>query len=929
MIGAPGSGKTNLLIDRVLGLEDQGLNPGEILVLTPSRLAANHLRDQIAVRSKKAASAARARSISSFAFELARAKDPDLKLLSGAQQQSVIANLLTTSLQASKHLNWKIDRQTLMLSGFQAEVRELLTTIVENQVTEQDLELLAKKFDTRGLRVASDLLTPYRAEVERLGALDPSELLVRALGQFADYQPPKFVFVDDAQDLSPAGLKLVQKLAESSVAYVFGDPDSSVSGFRSGSESFVAAFQSLNRLELASDFDNHARRTLMPRIANRIPVGLSASHRPRPTAAPEVTAEVFENKAAEADWLAAKLRRARLLEKLGWEEMAVIARTRNQLEQLASDLSARSVPVRILGVQGPLRSQPSARSVLDFGALAFGLGEVDREQLLMSSLVGLDALGIKRLLRELNLARSTPRTKALLVQELFEEFLESESYEAKRLNQATELRFRVSQLPADTAYKFVSQVVELMPLERLRKLSRGRGNIALSANRELDAILELIAAAQRFDLRMNLGAKEFVRSQLELAIPEDSLAPIGIRPAVTLATSSQLAGKSFSLVAIPRLQEGIWPNLRPRTGLLGASSLQAFLQGRLTSPQLVVGNELADELRLFYKAIGASKNNLLLSAMNSQDENPSQFFAMFNIELQKNDFGMDFDIRRQVGKLRKQALTDKSALAVLATLALAGVPGAHPKNWQGLLGISTTEPVFGPNDELRLSASKLEAFEKCPLHWFIGTFSGETGSFQASLGTLLHAALEASSQGADLTEYVQSNWHTLEFESQWYSLAQQRRSARMIAMMHEYLGKSDPLQASEQGFEFKVGKLTVAGKIDRIEKSQDGLVVVDLKTGKPPTQAEVLKNRQLALYQVALSENGDQVSKAKIVSIGGDSLKVLEQPALSEEQSKQLAELLSRAADEIGQSEYVARISEHCTEDSSCRLLIAKSVQHG
>ena len=84
VLGCPGSGKTSSIIQLVTRLEQIGFAADEILVLTPSRLAANLLRDQLGVNSKVAAKAPRARSISSFAFGFLSKNNPDLKLLSGA-----------------------------------------------------------------------------------------------------------------------------------------------------------------------------------------------------------------------------------------------------------------------------------------------------------------------------------------------------------------------------------------------------------------------------------------------------------------------------------------------------------------------------------------------------------------------------------------------------------------------------------------------------------------------------------------------------------------------------------------------------------------------------------------------------------------------------------------------------------------------------
>lgn len=52
----------------------------------------------------------------------------------------------------------------------------------------------------------------------------------------------------------------------------------------------------------------------------------------------------------------------------------------------------------------------------------------------------------------------------------------------------------------------------------------------------------------------------------------------------------------------------------------------------------------------------------------------------------------------------------------------------------------------------------------------------------------------------DLSEFVASNWHTLDFESQWQSLAQLRRVTKMVAMLSEYLSQAGELVAAEQKF---------------------------------------------------------------------------------------------------------------------------------
>ena len=472
----------------------------------------------------------------------------------------------------------------------------------------------------------------------------------------------------------------------------------------------------------------------------------------------------------------------------------------------------------------------------------------------------------------------------------------------------------------------VSLVWEFAPAN-LATLALGDSTIALAANRDLDAVMRLFAAAQRFDQRSDLDPIHFIQEQLLLDIAEDSLAKSAEADSVLVTTSSSLASQSYKVVALPRLQDGIWPNLRPRNSLLGASSLRAYLSGRLTNPVEPLKNELADELRLFYKALGACRGELLLSAMRSPDEQPSQFFALAGIELVEQNEAIDFDLRRLTGRLRRRLLEgDTSAANLLAGFALAGIPGAHPSSWQGLLEPSTSEPLFDKNEPITLSASSLEAFEQCPLHWFVKTFAVGQTNFQASIGTLLHSAFELAQSPEDISGYVESNWHTLEFEHSWQSESQKRKALEMAMLASNYLAENPNPQAVEQSFELEFGRLRIRGKIDRIEKTSEGLVVADLKTGK--TNLDASKNLQLAIYQLAVEQMHpeEKLLGAKLISIGTGKLKESEQSPLDSEDIARLHEAFTRF-EEHGNSQFVAaNLSDHCAADGNCQLLLAKAV---
>jgi superfamily I DNA/RNA helicase/RecB family exonuclease len=924
VIGSPQSGKTSRLRGTVKLLESGGVRPDDILVLTPSRVAAAELRDQIALDSLLPAASPRARSISSFAFELL-ADSQELKLLSGASQERLIRNLVEDRIASGETSNWRLPKDSLLLAGFIQELRDLITVIIENQLDSAQLEALQREFPETRYEIALSVLPDYREELASQGYLDPSQLLVAARQSLGVSSRFSHVLVDDAQNLSEAGLKLVETLLQSAKGYLFGDPDAATMGFRGASPArFIEIGRSLGYQELV--LSQSELPTLiagnLSRLSARIPASLAGGQRLRPVKGAQPNGKLFASTQAESDGLAARLRKAALADKISWSEMVVVARTRNQLEQLSADLSARSIPVRIQGVQRALREQPMALALIDFIQVSQGLGTQESiERLLTSPLVGITQIQMRKLSRELKQVAADGDSRQSLFATLLEGKLQP-GYLPRKLAQLIEKLAAAKE--AQSCHQIASIGFELAD-KNLAVLALGGGASSAAANRALDAALELFAAAIRWDERAEGSALDFALAQLETSVPEDSLAPIGRKPAVTLATPSQLT-RSYELVCVPRLQEGIWPNLNPRNSLLGAASLQAYLLGRLDDPTLPVRSELADELRMFYRTCGSARSELWLSATEQQDEQPSQFFAMLSAELVAGQESHDLDIRRRVGTLRAALRSgDQSVAPTLAALALAGVPGAHPSRWQGL--IESTAGKTKPNS---VAASKLASFERCPLHWFASSFGADSGGFQASLGTLLHEALEKAAQPEDVTSYVSENWHSLEFENSWEADRSQRQAGAMAAAISEYLRSAEPLVASEQGFRIEIGQLIVSGKIDRIEQTADGLEVVDLKTGAKKTAAEVAEDRQLAVYQLAIeSLYGKSSVGARILNVKEGKPKSQSQPPLTDESRQELESLAQDIQTQLGSGLFVAKVSEHCREDQTCRLLLTKAVTNG
>jgi RecB family exonuclease len=356
------------------------------------------------------------------------------------------------------------------------------------------------------------------------------------------------------------------------------------------------------------------------------------------------------------------------------------------------------------------------------------------------------------------------------------------------------------------------------------------------------------------------------------------------------------------------------------------------------------------------KAAGACGQRLILSATDKEDQQLSQFLPLVNGSYPPTETNTSktYTLRSIVGELRRELASGSSsnpeqAALGLARLAAAGVPGAAPNSWYGLLPVSTTEPLTDlDNQKLQIRPSQLDNFLQCPLHWFIETHGGSAGSFQASLGSLIHEVLEISDSSdlVELEKLTVSRWNSLEFEADWLEDLGKRKAARMLSNLADYLKQFESdggrVLAKEQNFNFELGNISVRGQVDRIEQLSDGnVVIVDLKTGKlAATAADTLVNPQLALYQMAVLEGGfqeveaidpAQLAGAKLLIVGGAKFQERKQPAMDGQESARFKKLLLDCSEGMSKSVFVAQLSNHCESErtyGSCSLHLTPAVSY-
>lgn len=857
VIGAPGTGKTRTLVERVVRLLDPeggALLPEHVLVLTPSRQAATALRDRIGVRVRQATPGALARSLGSFAFQIVRGamvregEDPPA-LLTGADQDRIIAEMLAGDAEDGL-IEWPATLGPAVRSSkaFRSELRAFLAECTELGVGP---ELLRSSGDD-AWRAVGEFLADYRRVLDGMRAAhrDAADLVAEAtavlrsadsaaLGPLSQL---RVVLIDDAQELTRGGIEMVRALRARGVAVVaFGDPDISSGAFRGASpELFSRLAGELGRV-MVLDVPHRqvpALTDLTRTVTQAIGVAGRVEHRRPPSATigssgtddPQLDEQAVKSFLAgspyeELDRIAGTLRDWHLSHGVAWEDMAVIAHDTRQVSMLETELAAREIPTRAAGVQRPLGDEGAVRDLV--GLVGLALQPVDQrtpqqlEEALVSPFGGMDAIGLRRLrarLRHQELAAegATP-ARELLRQAMADPFPLS-LIDAPEARAATRFATTLAEMSAaadagETIHDLLWRAWDAARSVDGRPLQTAWREMAMQATggetaRALDALVSLFDAAKRFVERTpNEKPERFVRDILGSEVPEDTLSSPDRPGRVTLLTPATALGTQFDAVVVAGVQDGIWPNVRLRGGMLRTWRLADAMTAQRTGVEIPSPgvldrrrSALHDELRLFVRAISRARSRLLVTAVDDDDLTPSPFFSFLpQPEPPERHPAAEhpLTLRGLVARHRRTLTTSVSeesraeAAAQLAVLAREGVPGALPEQWYGVAAPSTDTPLRDLAIETaRVSPSRMETFEECGLGWVVAALGGDTVlPPSAGIGTIIHEAMERHPDGdlERLNAVLAEHWPELDFETEWIGRKERRRADQFVQRLHRYL----------------------------------------------------------------------------------------------------------------------------------------------
>jgi superfamily I DNA/RNA helicase/RecB family exonuclease len=1004
VLAGPGTGKTTTIVEAVAARIESGVDPEQILVLTFSRKAAAELRTRITGRVARTIREPLSRTFHSYAYGVLRRAallrgDAPPRLLTSAEQDAVVAELLRGDAEEEGAVRWPAGlAPALATAGFRTELRELLMRATERGVGAAQLAAWGRDSGREHWVHAAAFQEQYEGVTAFSTAgrgdasgYDPAELVRAAIAEL-DGDPEllrqerdraRWLFVDEYQDTDPAQVELLELLAGRGGNLVaVGDPDQAIYAFRGAEPRGIVEFPDRFR----HTDGRRARRVSLGvcrrsgaellRISRTVAEGLPGPWEHRRLAPVDGTdpgtaeVHVFGSAAVEAAYLADVLRRAHLLDGLPWSQMAVVVRTAAALGPLRRALASAGVPVAVSADDLPLAGQPAVAPLLsaltallpasgsgpEAAGAAVGLDEPAAEALLASPLGGATVLDLRRLRRAVRIAlatqgidseeRGAPLATVLSDETLLDSLADHVARPARRVAAVLDAG-RLALAQDGTAEDVLWAMWQRSGLAvRWARASAAGGPSGAVADRDLDAVVALFDAAAGFVDRLpSADVRAFVAHLSAQELPGDTgAARAAAGETVRLLTAHASKGLEWDLVCVAGVQEGVWPDLRERTTLLGTEELverASGIDGTAVDRRTLA---LAEERRLFYVACTRARRRLLVTAvegaLDGADAGATASRFLDLVEPPPEDGRPLTELPRSltlpalVADLRR-ALTDPqtppqrrtAAASVLRRLADEGVPGAAPSHWWGLAPLSDDAPLVPPDGPVRVRPSGIETFQRCPLRWVLGAVGAEASpDTTRTVGTAVHAVAQQVADGlppADAPAVLAAELDQLDLGPGWSDQRQRQSAQDMLGrFLTWHAAEGRELIAAEVEFDVTVGRVLIRGKVDRLERDREGrLVVVDLKTGKTAAK-NTEEHGQLAAYQVAVAagafgDHGTVPGGAALLQVGtGAKPKEQQQEPLPADVpvgETWAGELLAQVGDGMGGATFEVRTGSHCT----------------
>jgi len=415
--------------------------------------------------------------------------------------------------------------------------------------------------------------------------------------------------------------------------------------------------------------------------------------------------------------------------------------------------------------------------------------------------------------------------------------------------------------------------------------------------------------------------------------------------AVQVMTVHNAKGKEFPYVFIPYLSSGGFP-LYPKSAKASdylPSSWRKWDVGERTDKEL----HYEEERRIFYVAITRAEKQLVLTAPEKRQSQYVKEIQKDSIEeeiitVEKNDINL---FEQLIAEFQNRLLVEtslgnyESSKSIIDAIEqIRKIENGTEPNWDENPYQMEVEEQLNQNPQsskkiksLRLSATKINKYETCPLQYKFSQIDGIPGKPAKpyfKLGNVVHRVLEifhneGFTKKRDLVRLLNENWDSGGFVFGQEEEQNRQDALKMLDNYYEFLQKNEVnLFSSEKLFTFKLANCDVSGKCDRIDVNELGEIkIIDYKTSKrQKTEKELKKDIQMAIYamyaQLEKNESNESKKLGKVPKELSQLFLRHENPEVTinftNEELAQFREKIEAIAHKIRKGDFHPQKGNHC-----------------
>lgn len=778
VIAGPGSGKTRVLIERVMHLVRSGVKPSEILCLTFSEKAAEEMKQRL--EKLVDITEMEISTFHSFAKDVLEDNvlDSGVGLSSGVIKRSAqlvwgLKNIDNFKLEHVEIGNNAVEIIESIIDGISTFKDELISPEELQKYIESRLQKDIDDTEKDFLLKLSDLCKVYfkYQEFQRSKAvIDFDDMVVQTIDLFkkkenvlSKYRKKfKHVLVDEFQDNNFAQLEIVKLIAKDGNVTVVGDDDQSIYRFQGAYLTNFKDFQSyfpdttvvvLNR--------NYRSPQNIVSLASQLLEGVPERHAKKLKSEHEegdkVTVAQCENESAEVEFVVKTIkellgtkiqRRDGTDDPLAYEDFVVLSRRKAEGRKFAKALKAHGIPTTFIG-ESNIFASPVVRDLMAFLLIASKptTAGVDINRLMKNH--GLSEINIAKLN---HVARKKAREDPTDIDFVFDTIKNCDEIDITQKEEVKELAEQIQKIIDLESKTTVSEMVYeiIMSISDLYKRAIQSDT---PENRRTQLVLkEFYNIANEYEsLNLHGTLDDFISylnlmGQFDVELKEGS----GFDTSVQVTTIHQSKGREFPVVFIVDVAQNKLPLRYQAKKFYVPNELSKGLTQSSDEKELY----LQEERRLLYVAMTRAQNLLYITyakryGQNVRETKPSRFLGELKFEenplinlvkFEGQNGEVLLEEERRIEKI-KQNLQEKAVRslnqmhlqsAIQRIVELAKVKhyekqgsfdGFKPED---ILNFEDNEDNLEAElegkkiallnkDELKLSASKIKTYKDCPL----------------------------------------------------------------------------------------------------------------------------------------------------------------------------------------------------------------------